>query len=219
MFAHVTTRPTRVLTTEQALAIADRRQRKSLEEAARFGTAMGSPVRFLVRHTPDGAEFEAVMVGSARTCAAVLHDGQLVWLASRRRRDPWAEAGVRNAQTRFVRRPGPVAPPTPLERRGPAVAERREPAAAPTTDAAPAAAPPAPEAQAGGSCSRRRTGVRVALGARADAQLTVQWGSCEGACCRGAGAEGVVRLRTGRWHITLTGADGRPLASLALTRR
>jgi hypothetical protein len=82
-----------MLSTEQALSAADPRQHGALIEADAFAKAMGSPVRFICRRRPPGAEFEAVMIGSARTCATVSARGELTWLASRRPRDAWTESG------------------------------------------------------------------------------------------------------------------------------
>jgi hypothetical protein len=89
-----------MLSTEQALSAADARQHGALIEADAFATAMGSPVRFICRRRPEGPEFEAVMIGSARTCAAVSARGELTWLASRRPRDAWTETGARKPPVR-----------------------------------------------------------------------------------------------------------------------
>jgi hypothetical protein len=178
-----------VLTTEQALAIADRRQRRSLEEAARFGTAMGSPVRFIARHTPAGAEFEAVMIDSSRACATVSPEGDIVWLASRRPRDAWTDAA---APPRFVRRPGtPPVVPLPRPAEGPAFTRASVAPPAPAEHPARSAGVPEPP-----RCTGRRRDLSVPLGARAAATLSLAWGDCPGECCR-----------------------SRPLASLALRRR
>ena len=184
-----------VLTTEQALAIADRRQRRSLQEAARFGTAMGSPVRFIARHTPAGAEFEAVMIDSSRACATVSARGDIVWLASPRQRDAWTDAAA-GTPPRFVRRPGtPPVVPLPRDTHGPAITRASvappAPAPAPSAHRAPAAGVPEPP-----RCTGRRRDLSLPLGARAAATLSLAWGDCQGECCR-----------------------SRPLASLALRRR
>ena len=153
-----------MLSTEQALSAADRRQHGALIKADAFATAMGSPVRFMCRRRPDGAEFEAVMIGSARTCAAISARGELTRLASRRPRDAWTEAGAPEA---------PARPSTALLEPATVIAAvvrtEREHAAT-----RPEAAPPS------------RAGVR---------------------------------LRAGRWHLTLVRGDGRAIASLALPRR
>jgi hypothetical protein len=183
-----------VLTTEQALAIADRRQRRSLQEAARFGTAMGSPVRFIARHTSAGAEFEAVMIDSSRACATVSPRGDIVWLASRPRRDVWTDSAA-GVPPRFARRPStPPVVPLPQDTQGPAVtrASVAPPGPAPSEDRAPATAsvPEPPR------CTGRRRDLSLPLGARAAATVSLAWGDCQGECCR-----------------------ARPLASLALRRR
>jgi hypothetical protein len=152
-----------MLSTEQALAVAGPRQRRALVEADAFATAMGSPVRFICRRRPEGAEFEAVMVGSARTCATVSARGELSWLAGRRPREAWTGAGAAGPPARSVA--PPPEPATVIA--SVARVEREEAATRPV---------PAP-ARAG------------------------------------------VRLRTGRWHLTLVGPDGHPIASLALSRR
>ena len=94
-----------MLSTEQALSAADRRQHGALIEADAFATAMGSPVRFIRRHRPEGAEFEAVMIGSARTCAAISARGELTWLASGRPRDAWTQAGAPKPPARMATAP------------------------------------------------------------------------------------------------------------------
>jgi hypothetical protein len=84
-----------MLTTEQALAIAAPRQRAGLVRAAEFGDALGSPVRFLCRRGPAGVEFEAIMIGPARTCATVSARGELTWQAGRRPGGPrWERAAA-----------------------------------------------------------------------------------------------------------------------------
>jgi hypothetical protein len=148
-----------MLSTEQAVAVADRRQRRALIEADAFATAMGSPVRFICRHRPDGTEFEVVMVGSARTCATISARGELSWLAGRRPRGAAA-------------------------------------AAPPARSGAP---PPAP-------ASVIAAVVRAERGQTPTGPIP-------------APARTGVRLRTGRWHLTLVRGDGRPIASLALPRR
>jgi hypothetical protein len=152
-----------MLSTEQALALADRRQRRALIEADAFATAMGSPVRFICCHRPEGVEFEAVMVGSARTCATVSTRGELSWPASRRPREAWTRTGAAGPPARSA---GP--PPEPATVIASVARAEREQAAA---------RPVATPARAG------------------------------------------VRLRTGRWHLTLVRGDGRPIASLALPGR
>ena len=94
-----------MLSTEQALAVANRRQRRALIKADAFARAMGSPVRFICRSRPEGADFEAVMVASARTCATVSARGELSWLSGRRPREPWPEAGAARPRARSVAPP------------------------------------------------------------------------------------------------------------------
>ncbi|MEY2534416.1 MAG: hypothetical protein QOF29_2326 [bacterium] len=66
-----------MLTLDQALEIADRRQRNGLREAVGFGHALGEPVGFLRRSAARGIAFEAVALDSARTCARVDPRGDL----------------------------------------------------------------------------------------------------------------------------------------------
>jgi hypothetical protein len=226
-----------MLTAELAFDIADRSQRRGLLDALAFGAAMGSPVRFICRRGPDGPEFEAVMIHSARTCATVSAEGELTWLAGRRARDPWTDAGVPQPRPRFTRpwterpaiaeraataerpateRPAPIEAPLPG-------GERRPQPAPQTADAPTLVAPPSTPAGAP-ACERRRSGIRLALGAHTQAALTLEWGACDQTCCRSAqpppaARPGPMRLRAGRWHVTLDGRDGRPVASLAITGR
>jgi hypothetical protein len=75
-----------MLTATRALEVAARHQRRALIEAAEYATALGEPVGFLRRHGPGGAEFEAVALESARTCAVVDARGELRRVAVERPR-------------------------------------------------------------------------------------------------------------------------------------
>jgi hypothetical protein len=77
-----------VLTVDHALAIAARHQREGLRDAAAFASSLGETVGFLCRRGPEGTEFEAVALGSARTCAIIDADGRLRYVAGALRRDP-----------------------------------------------------------------------------------------------------------------------------------
>jgi hypothetical protein len=66
-----------MLTATRALEVAARHQRRALVDAAGYATALGEPVGFLRRSVPGGAEFEAVGLDSARTCAVVDARGEL----------------------------------------------------------------------------------------------------------------------------------------------
>jgi hypothetical protein len=71
-----------VLTPAHALELADRRQRAGLRDAIAYAQALGEPVGFLCRPGPAGAEFEAVALGSARTCAVVDAAGRLHYVTA-----------------------------------------------------------------------------------------------------------------------------------------
>ncbi|MEA2322681.1 MAG: hypothetical protein QOD81_2531 [Solirubrobacteraceae bacterium] len=60
-----------MLTIDQALEIANRRQRQGLHEAVGLGHAIGEPVGFLHRPTARGSAFEAVALASARSYGIV----------------------------------------------------------------------------------------------------------------------------------------------------
>lgn len=194
-----------MLTTDQALAVAGRRQRAALADAAHFGAALGSPVRFICRHTAEGAEFEAVLMDESRSCAIVSPAGALRWLNDGRRRDPVADLVTRPAR-RFVRRP--AAAPALGEARPVAIAETVAappvalPDPEPVTHVVPASfpAPAAPQAPpvATRPCARRDARLRLPFGARRETVLRLEWGACDRECCRGA---------------------ARPLVSVAVTRR
>jgi hypothetical protein len=77
-----------VLTPEHAIALAARHQRPALRDAAAFADTLGEPVGFLCRRKPEGTEFEAIALASARTCAIVDTDGGLRYVAGALRRDP-----------------------------------------------------------------------------------------------------------------------------------
>jgi hypothetical protein len=98
-----------MLTPTQAIDGADPSQRRALRRAAQFATALGEPVGFLRRPVPGGAVFEAVALGSARTCAVVEADGGLRFVAAPRRDDPWGR-GATGARRRRAERPRPGAP-------------------------------------------------------------------------------------------------------------
>ena len=66
-----------MLTADHAIEIAGRRQRRAVREAAGFAAVLGEPVGFLHRTVPGGAVFEAVALGSARTCALIDEHGTL----------------------------------------------------------------------------------------------------------------------------------------------
>lgn len=76
-----------VLTADHAIALAPRHQRRALRDAAAFARTVGEPVGFLCRRSPEGAEFEAVALESARTCAIVDADGGLRYVAGGLPRD------------------------------------------------------------------------------------------------------------------------------------
>jgi hypothetical protein len=88
-----------VLTVDHALAIAARHQREGLRDAAAFGSSLGETVGFLCRRGPEGTEFEAVALGSARTCAIVDADGHLRYVAGGRPRDAFRRAAARAQRT------------------------------------------------------------------------------------------------------------------------
>ncbi len=193
-----------MLTTDQALVVAGRRQRSALADAAHFGAALGSPVRFICRHTPEGAEFEAVLMDEARSCAIVSPAGALTWLNDGRRRDPVADLVTRSAR-RFVRRPASA--PALGEAKPVALAETvtvpaitlpdPEPVTvvAPT---APARAEPQAPPVATRPCAKRDARLRLPFGARREAVVRLEWGACDRECCRDR---------------------ARPLFSMAVTRR
>jgi hypothetical protein len=83
-----------MLTPSQALAGAYPHQKRALRHAAEYATVLGEPVGFLRRPVAGGAVFEAVALGSARTCAVVDEDGALRFVAAPRHDDPWARAGT-----------------------------------------------------------------------------------------------------------------------------
>jgi hypothetical protein len=87
-----------VLTPAHALALAGRHQHAALRDAAAFATAMGQSVAFLCRRGPEGVEFEAVALDSARTCAIVDAEGRLRYVAAGPR-DPWERAARASAAT------------------------------------------------------------------------------------------------------------------------
>jgi len=76
-----------MLTADHAVALAPRHQRRALRDAAAFATTVGGAVGFLCRLSPEGPEFEAVALGSARTCAVVGADGGLRYVAGGLPRD------------------------------------------------------------------------------------------------------------------------------------
>jgi len=79
-----------MLTAPEALALADRRQRRAVSDAAAFAAALGEPVRFVHRLLPAGGMvFEAVALDSARTCAVVDEHGALRLVADERSPEPW----------------------------------------------------------------------------------------------------------------------------------
>jgi hypothetical protein len=88
-----------VLTADHAVALASRHQRRALRDAAAFATTVGEPVGFLWRRGPEGPEFEAVALGSARTCAIVGTDGGLRYVAGGRPRDSRRRKAARAERT------------------------------------------------------------------------------------------------------------------------
>ena len=86
-----------MLTHERALELAERHQRDALRDVAAYTSAIGEPVAFLVRRGPAGLAFEAVALGSARTCAIVDEEGGLRYIAGGRVRDPWQRAARQDA--------------------------------------------------------------------------------------------------------------------------
>ena len=66
-----------VLAADDAIELADRRQRRALRDAAGFAALLGEPVGFLRRPVPGGTVYEAVALDSARTCAIVDEHGAL----------------------------------------------------------------------------------------------------------------------------------------------
>ena len=175
-----------LLTTDQALAIAERRQRAALADAAHFGAAMGSPLRFICRPTPDGPEFEAVLMDESRSCAIVTPDGELSWLTERRTRDPWADRAPRSSK-RFVRRPASapaLGQARPVTVAPPEAAPAPEPRPAPDSRARPVVSEPPPPV-APRPCAKRSRRVQVPLGRR-QAVVRLAWGPCERDCCREA---------------------------------
>jgi len=105
-----------VLTPDHAIALAARHQRQALRDAAAFAATLGESVGFLCRRVATGTEFEAIALGSARTCAVVAADGDLRYVAGGLPRDPWWRAA----------RPAPAG----TERTGVRVAAERALAAA-----------------------------------------------------------------------------------------
>jgi hypothetical protein len=96
-----------VLTTDRAIDLAGRHQRAALREAAAFAASLGESAAFLCRRGPEGPEFEAVALDSARTYAVVDADGRLRHVAGGRRRDPGraaARSGARTAARTGARR-------------------------------------------------------------------------------------------------------------------
>jgi hypothetical protein len=92
-----------VLTTDHAIALAARHQRRALRDAAAFATTLGESVGFLCRRGPEGHEFEAIAMESARTCAIVDADGNLRYVASGLPRGPVPRAAA-TAERSGVRR-------------------------------------------------------------------------------------------------------------------
>jgi hypothetical protein len=66
-----------MLDADHAIALAGRRQRRAVREAAGFAATLGETVGFLRRTVPGGTIFEAVALESARTCAIVDEHGML----------------------------------------------------------------------------------------------------------------------------------------------
>jgi hypothetical protein len=89
-----------MLSADRAVALADRRQRRAVREAAALGAMLGGPVGFVQRAVPGGAVFEAVALDSARTCAVVDERGELRLPPRAARRDP-ADAGHEAPTARF----------------------------------------------------------------------------------------------------------------------
>jgi hypothetical protein len=82
-----------VLSPDHAIASAARHQRRAIRAAAAFADALGEPVGFLCRRDPEGMEFEAVALDSARTCAIVGPDGRLRHVSGGAPRDPSRRPG------------------------------------------------------------------------------------------------------------------------------
>jgi hypothetical protein len=87
-----------MLTADQAIALADRRQRRAVREAACLAEALGQPVGFVRRAVPGGATFEAVALGAARTCAIVDEGGALRFAPVARRGAPDTPAPARRLE-------------------------------------------------------------------------------------------------------------------------
>jgi hypothetical protein len=86
-----------MLTATRALDLAARHQLRALRDATEYATALGEPVGFLQRRVAGGTVFEAVALGSARTCATVDEHGVLRFVAGERPGD----ALRRSAPVRF----------------------------------------------------------------------------------------------------------------------
>jgi hypothetical protein len=78
-----------VLTETDALKVAERHQHRAVRDAAEFAALLGEPVGFLVRTAPGGTVFEAIALGSARTCAFVDEHGTLRRHAGAPRGSTW----------------------------------------------------------------------------------------------------------------------------------
>ena len=83
-----------MLSADHAIALAGRRQRRALREAAGFAAVLGEPVGFLRRVVPGGTVFEAIALDSARTCAIVDERGALRLAPAAVVREPRAPAGA-----------------------------------------------------------------------------------------------------------------------------
>jgi len=70
-----------VLSPAHALELAARHQRRAVRDAIAHAAALRQPVGFLCRPGAAGAEFEAVALGSARTCAVIDAAGRLRYVS------------------------------------------------------------------------------------------------------------------------------------------
>ena len=98
-----------MLTPDQAVVLANRRQRRAVLAAAAFARGLGEPVGFLHRPAAGGVVFEAIALDAARTCATVDERGALEFVVGARPRlaaplAPPLGARMRNGTRRTAER-------------------------------------------------------------------------------------------------------------------
>jgi hypothetical protein len=106
-----------MISADDAIALASRRQRRAVRRAADFAASLGEPVGFVRRAVPGGTVFEAIALDSARACAVVDERGTLCLAPPAPAREPWSSAGLDDAD-------GETAEPRPAMQRFGASARR-----------------------------------------------------------------------------------------------